>query len=574
MQFDKILYIILSSEINRLYPKGRKINIMQNFISRFQEIVKTCWATPAVSDYRSATLTYADMAYEIEKMHLVWREAGLVKGDKISLNARSSANWAVVFMAATSGGYVACQLFNGFTPVDTQKFVHHSDSKILFTEKAIFDGMDFDTMPQVIAVFDMKSFELLASRGNFAEIYSRREELFAAAHPNGLTPDAVEYVHPGMDELCCLNYTSGSTGNPKGVMLSVKCISSNVESFLYHCPYRPGESFLSVLPFTHIFGLLADMLSCVCAGMHLTVLGMPPAPSILKDAMQLVRPRVVMMVPLVLSKLAEFAIGEFVNSKMGKARLDDYKHNPEFCMALRTILLSYMGGNCEVIITGGAAIPEYIEDLLITKLQMPFVTGYGMTECGPLISLGHLGQYKLKSCGEIIERMEARIDSSDPHNMVGEVLVKGDNLLLGYYKNPEAESEVFTKDGWFRTGDLGTIDGDGTLFLVGRCKSMLLSSNGQNVYPEEIEVKMNALPYIAESIVVQRGEKFVALIVPNAEQLASEGVNAETYSVVMEKNIEALNKLIPAYSQISDFELRDEPFAKTPKGSIKRYLYK
>ena len=243
-------------------------------------------------------------------------------------------------------------------------------------------------------------------------------------------------------------------------------------------------------------------------------------------------------------------------------------------MALRTILLSYMGGNCEVIITGGAAIPEYIEDLLITKLQMPFVTGYGMTECGPLISLGHLGQYKLKSCGEIIERMEARIDSSDPHNMVGEVLVKGDNLLLGYYKNPEAESEVFTKDGWFRTGDLGTIDGDGTLFLVGRCKSMLLSSNGQNVYPEEIEVKMNALPYIAESIVVQRGEKFVALIVPNAEQLASEGVNAETYSVVMEKNIEALNKLIPAYSQISDFELRDEPFAKTPKGSIKRYLYK
>lgn len=547
---------------------------MQNFVTRFQETVKECWDNPAVSDYRGITLTYADMAREIETMHLVWREAGLVKGDKISLNARSSANWAVVFMAATAGGYVACQLFNGFTPVDAQKFVHHSDSKILFTEKAIFDGMDFETMPQVIAVFDMKSMGLLASRGNFAEIYSRREELFAAAHPDGFSADSVEYVNSEMDELCCLNYTSGSTGNPKGVMLSIKSISSNVEAFTSHCPYRCGETFLSVLPFTHIFGLLADMLSCVCLGMHLTVLGMPPAPTILKDALQLVRPRVIMMVPLVLSKLAEYAIGEFVHSKSGEARLADCKHNPEFCMALRTILLSYLGGNCELIITGGAAIPDNVEDLLITKLQMPFATGYGMTECGPLISLGHLGKYKRKSCGEIIERMEVKIDSSDPYNLVGEVLVKGDNLLLGYYKNPEADKEVFTKDGWFRTGDLGTIDADNTLFLVGRCKSMLLASNGQNVYPEEIEVKMNALPYIAESIVVQRGEKFVALIVPNAEQLASEGVDAETYSTIMEKNVETLNKIIPAYSQISYFELCNEPFAKTPKGSIKRFLYK
>lgn len=547
---------------------------MQNFISRFNESITNCWENPAVGDYRGATYTYGDMAKAIETLHLVWREVGLVKGDKISLNARSSANWAVVFMAATTGGYVACQLFNGFTPTDTQKFVHHSDSKILFTEKAIFEGMDFETMPQVIAVFDMKSFELLASRGNFADIYNRREEIFAAAHPAGFTAEDVKYPNLEMDELCCLNYTSGSTGNPKGVMLSIKSISSNVESFLLHCPYRRGETFLSVLPFTHIFGLLADMLACVCSGMHLIVFGMVPAPSILKDAMRLVRPRVIMMVPLVLSKLADYAIGEFVHSKSGEARLADYKHNPEFCMALRTILLSYLGGNCEVIVTGGAAIPEYVEELLITKLQMPFVTGYGMTECGPLIALGHLGQYKLKSCGEVIERMEVKIDSSDPYNIVGEVLVKGDNLLLGYYKNPEAESEVFTKDGWFRTGDLGTIDNDNTLFLVGRCKSMLLSSNGQNVYPEEIEVKMNALPYVAESIVVQRGERFVALIVPNADQLASEGVSADTYSIIMEKNIETLNKMIPAYSQITDFELRDEAFAKTPKGSIKRYLYK
>ncbi|MBQ2779678.1 MAG: AMP-binding protein [Bacteroidaceae bacterium] len=547
---------------------------MQSFIKRFEETVKSCWENPAVGDYRGETYTYRDVAKEIETMHLVWREAGLAPSDKISLNARSSAHWAIVFMAATSGGYVACQLFNGFTAADAQKFVHHSDSRILFTEKAIFEGMDFETMPQVIAVFDMKSFELLASRGDFADIYARREEIFAAAHPDGFGCDAVHYATPSMDELCCLNYTSGSTGNPKGVMLSVRNISSNVQTFGDHFPYRRGETYLSVLPFAHIFGLLADMLICMCSGMHLTVFGMPPAPSILKDAMQLVRPRVAMMVPLVLSKLAEFAIGEFVHSKSGEARLADYKHNPEFCMALRTILLSYMGGNCEVIVTGGAAIPSDVEELLITKLQMPFVTGYGMTECGPVISLGHLGHYKLKSCGEIVERMQTRIDSADPLNTVGEVWVKGDNVFLGYYKNPEADAEVFDKDGWFRTGDLGTIDNDSTLFLVGRCKSMLLSSNGQNVYPEEIEVKLNTLPYVAESVVVQRGEKFVALVVPNAELLAADGISAETYSSVMNKNLDTLNKMIPSYSQIAYFEQRDEAFAKTPKGSIKRYLYK
>lgn len=547
---------------------------MQSFIKRFEETVKACWENPAVSDYRNNTFTYGGMAKEIEMMHLVWREAGLVEGDKISLNARSSANWAITFMAATTGGYVACQLFNGFTPVDTQKFVHHSDSKILFTEKAIFDGMDFETMPQVIAVFDMRNFQLLASRGNFADIYARRDELFAAAHPNGFNSDDVNYVDSSMDKLCCLNYTSGSTGNPKGVMLSVLNISSNVELVARHFPYNRGESFLSVLPFAHIFGLLADMLVCICTGMHLTVLGLPPAPSILKDAMQLVRPRVVMMVPLVLSKLAEFAIGEFVHSKSGEARLADHKNNPEFCSALRTILLSYMGGNCEVIVTGGAAIPEDVEELLITKLNMPFVTGYGMTECGPIISLGHLGQYKLKSCGEIVECMQAHIDSKDPHNTVGEVWVKGDNVFLGYYKNPEADSEVFNSEGWFRTGDLGTIDKEETLFLVGRCKSMLLSSNGQNVYPEEIEVKLNTLPYVAESVVVQRGEKFVAIVVPNADLLASDGVSAETLAGVMDKNLETLNSIIPAYSQISSFEMREEPFSKTPKGSIKRFMYK
>lgn len=547
--------------------------MMQNFIEKFETSVKECWNNAAVSDYKNNTWTYSQVAEEIAKMHLVWKAAGIGQGDKISLNARSSANWAKVFMAVTSGGHVAVQLFNGFTPADAQKFTHHSDSKILFTEKAIFDGMNFDEMPQLLAAFDTKSMELLASRGEFASIYAKREELFRQAYPNGFAPSAVEYVKLDMDELCCINYTSGSTGNPKGVMLSVRNISSNVEMIPVHFPYRRGDNYLSVLPFAHIFGLLYDMIACMCTGMHLTVLGLPPAPTILKDAMQQIKPHVIMMVPLVLSKMAEYAIGEFIHSRTGEARLADHKQHPEFCQALRTIMLSYLGGQCEVIVTGGAAIPDNLEQLLITKLDMPLVTGYGMTECGPTISLGHLGKYKLKSCGEIVERMQARIDSADPQNTVGELWVKGDNCFTGYYKNPEADKEVFTEEGWFRTGDLGVIDSEDTLFLVGRCKSMLLASNGQNVYPEEIEVKLNVMPYVAESIVVQRGEKFTAIVVPNADLLANDGVSAETLKEIMERNIATLNTQIPAYSAISDYELHNDSFAKTPKGSIKRFMY-
>ena len=546
---------------------------MQNFIEKFENSIKENWNKSALTDYRGETWRYSQVAEEITTMHLVWRAAGIKQGDKISLNARSCANWAKVFMAITSGGQVAVQLFNGFTPADAQKFTHHSDSKILFTEKTIFEEMDFEAMPQLIAVIDTRSSELLASRGNFESIYRQRHQLFGAAYPDGFSPDCVSYTKIEMDDLCCINYTSGSTGNPKGVMLTARNISSNVDTIPKHFPYLRGENYLSMLPFAHIFGLLFDLVTCLCSGMHITVLGMPPAPTILKDAMQQVRPRVIMMVPLVLNKMIEFSIGEFVNSRTGKTRLAEYRQHPEFCQALRTIALSYLGGSCEVIMTGGAAIPVEIEELLITKLDIPLVTGYGMTECAPAIALARLGHYKLRSCGEIVERMQARIDSDDQQSKVGELWVKGDNTFIGYYKNPEADKEVFTHNGWFRTGDLGIIDNQNSLFLVGRCKSMLLSSNGQNVYPEEIEVKLNALAYVSESIIVQRGERFVALVVPNADLLANDGISAETLRVIMEKNIETLNSQIPSYSQISDFELTDEPFAKTPKGSIKRFLY-
>lgn len=543
---------------------------MQYFIKTFEESVKSCWGNPALNDYKSEALTYGELARKIETWHLIWKAAGLKEGDKISLNARSSSNWATTFMAVTSGGYVSCQLFNGFTPADTQKMVNHSDTKILFTEKAIFDGMNFDKMPQLIAAIDMKNMELLASRNNFADIYARAEELFAEAHPDGWSAEDVKYIDRDMDDLCCLNYTSGSTGTPKGVMLTVRNISSNVDLIPRYFPYRRGDNYLSILPFAHIFGMLYDMTACLCTGMHLTILCLPPAPTILKDAMQSVSPCTVMMVPLVLKKMAEYSAVEILSDK---ANSELIKNSPEYHALLRSRMMANLGGKVEIIVTGGAALPEELEKMLIEKLQLPLVTGYGMTECGPTITLGKLGKYKLKSCGILVDCMQIEIDSPNPHEIVGEVLVKGSNTFVGYYKNPEADKEVFTENGWFRTGDLGTIDEENNLFLVGRNKSLLLGSNGENVYPEEIEVKLNVLPYIAESLIVQRGEKFIALIVPNTDMIATANISAGTLEDIMEQNITTLNKNIPAFAQVSGYELQEEAFAKTPKGSIKRFKY-
>lgn len=542
---------------------------MKYFIKKFEETIKSHWNAPALNDYQCEAITYGKLAEEIEKMHLVWKAAGLQQGDKISLNARSSSNWAITFMAATSGGYVSCQLFNGFTPADTQKMVNHSDSKILFTEKAIFNEMQFDEMPAVIAVIDMKSMELLASRGNFNEIYSNRDKLFATAYPETFTPNDVEYPMRNMEDLCCINYTSGSTGTPKGVMLTVLNISSNIELIPRYFPYKEGDKLLSILPYAHIFGMLYDMATSLCLGMHLTVLGMLPAPSILKKAMQTISPSVTMMVPLILKKTVEYAISE-INSDSNK-KLE--KDTPEYYSALREKILSNLGGNIKGIITGGAAMPEELEKLLVLKLKLPMLCGYGMTECGPTISLSKQNGYILKSCGILVDCMQMRIVSDNTDSNIGEIQLKGLNVFAGYYKNPEANKEAFTNDGWFRTGDLGTIDENNAVFIVGRNKSMLLGSNGENVYPEEIEVILNTLPYVAESIIVQRQEKLIALIVPNQETLTNDNISEDSLKDIMQNNIKRLNCSIPAFAKITDYELQNAAFAKTPKGSIKRFMY-
>ena len=430
-------------------------------------------------------------------------------------------------------------------------------------------------MPQLLAAIDLKSGELLASRGDFASIYENRAAAFAAAYPQGLQPEDVNYPQRQMDELCAIMYTSGSTGNPKGVMLTVRNFSANIDLIPKNFPYREGDSYVSVLPYAHIFGLVYDMIAPLCLGMHLCVLYVPPVPANLKPAMQQYKPSVFFAVPLILTKMIESSIGEFIHSKSGEAKLADYENNPDFCDALRIILMQALGGNVELFVTGGAAIPAHLEQLLALKMKAPFVTGYGMTEAAPTICLGKAGAYKLKSVGAYQKPwVDLKIESPEPHSIPGEVLIKGDVVFEGYYKAPETTASVMTEDGWFRTGDIGIVDDDDVVFLMGRCKNMILTTNGQNIFPEEIEVVLNALPYVAESIVVEREGLLVALIVPNMDLAAADHLDANALSAVMEQNIEALNAKIPSYSQVSGFELRYEPFSKTPKGSIRRFMYK
>ena len=546
---------------------------MENFIKLFEKSVRNRWDYPALTDFRVSTETYAQLAKKIELLHLTWEGAGIPEGSKIAINARSSSRWIEVFFAAATGKYVSVQMFNGFLPADVQNLVNHSDSRVLYTEKATFEAMDFEKMPQLEAIVNMENMEILASRGTFAESLANAEERFQQKYPNGFTAADVSYDSFGMDDVSAIMYTSGSTGNPKGVMLTVKNFSWNVKTIPMMFPYKENECYTSILPLAHIFGLTCDGVIPMCMGMHTVILGLPPIPSNVMAIVQEYHPRIFLAVPLILDKFVRFTLGAEMKSEEGSRKLENHKENQEYCEELRAKVMGALGGRIESFATGGAAIPPEVESLLAFKIRMPFLTGYGMTETAPLISCGKAGNYKPKSCGEMAPSLQYRIDSPDPENVPGELQIKGDNVYAGYYKNPDATAATFTADGWFRTGDIGTIDKDQTLFLVGRCKNVLLSSNGQNIFPEEIEVILNTLPYVAESIIVQRDNCLHAIIVPRLDDATNDHLDMQTLSNVMEMNIKKLNASIPAYAAINSYELKMEPFAKTPKGSIRRFMY-
>lgn len=547
---------------------------IDNFIKLFEGAVRESWDRPALSDWHKSTISYRELAERIDTLDLVWRSAGLKQGDHVAINTKSSALGISVFMACVSKGYVAVQLYNAFTPADTQGLVLHSDSKILYTEKSTFNRMDFEAMPELLAVIDGASGEVLASRGAGTRAYTEADKLFAEKYPNGMKPEDFKVIDPALDDVCAILYTSGSTGNPKGVMLTYRNYTANVQGIRPGFAFRKWENYLSLLPHAHSFGLTCDVVIPLTVGMHITVLGVPPIPKNVQEAMMEVKPRLFYGVPLIFVKLAQYVLGADLMGPEAQEKLEHYEQHPEYCQMLHDKFMAAVGGRVESFVTGGSAIPTEVETLLVHKLKAPFVTGYGLTELAPIVSYGHVGKYIPKSCGQYLpEIMEIRIDSPDPARIPGELSIKGDVVFCGYYKNPEATAEVL-RDGWFRTGDIGTMDADGNLFLVGRCKNLLLTQNGQNIYPEEIEVILNEQPYVSESIVLQREHRIVALIVPDMEAIDHSGINSDALDAIMHQNILYVNSKVPSYSAINGFELHMEPFAKTPKGSIRRFMYK
>ena len=543
---------------------------MNNFIKQFEASVLKHWDCPALDDYGRSSATYGELAYNIERLKLSWQEAGLKPGDHIAINARSSSNWIQILFAAITGGYTSVELYNVFTPEDTMHLVNHSESRLLYTEKKTFEKMDFAAMPSLLAAIDANTMEVLACREISEKCFIYADNLMQEAYPDGFSKEDVCYPERDMDDVCAIMYTSGSTGSPKGVMLTVGNFSANVDVIPVKIPFNEGQNYLSMLPYAHSFGLTVDAILPLCCGMHTHVLGLPPIPSNLIPALSQLRPEIFFGVPLIFLKLIETIIGNDINSEEGKAKLADYANHPDFTAELREKVLQGLGGNIKVFATGGAAIPSEVESLLAVTLSLPFITGYGMTECAPIIAFGELGNYKMKSCGKYVDNIQLKIASPAPSSIPGEVLLKGPEIFAGYYKDEDATKAVFTKDGWFRTGDMAVIDTERNLFISGRCKNMLLSENGQNIFPEEIETVLNEMPLVAESLIVQRGSKLIALIVASDDVQQQ---NADDVDAIMKSNIACLNSRMPAYSHVVDYELHAEPFCKTPKGSIRRFMY-
>lgn len=552
--------------------------IPEKLLEIYAQSFKDNWELPALSNYiTKKSISYGEFAKAIARYHLLFKECGIKQGDKIALLGKNTPEWIQIFFATITYGAVIVPVLNEFNHQDAQHIVNHSDSVLLFTDNGIWESIDYDNLPKVKAVFSLANGELLAeseeNEGLVLNAMRNLSSIFNATYPNGFRREDIKYPNVDSNALAVINYTSGTTGFSKGVMLSYNNLCGNVSYGINANLHFRGSRCVSFLPLAHAYGCAFDMLVPLAVGTHITLLGKLPSPKILLKAMSEIRPNLVICVPLILEKIYRKQIVPMITKKNIRWALAIPFIDTAIYTQIRKKLIEAFGGEFEEVIVGGAPLNKEVEDFL-HKIKFPFTVGYGMTECGPLISHTPWREFIPTSSGRTLSGiMESKIISEDPEKIPGEICVRGENRMQGYYKNKEATDLVLDKDGWLHTGDMGTRSADGTIFIKGRSKTMILSSNGQNIYPEEIESKLNNMPYVAESLVVERNNRLVALVYPDYEAMDANGIGAYQLREVMEQVRIDLNKLVAPYEKIEKIQLIANEFEKTPKRSIKRYLY-
>ena len=543
---------------------------MKHYLDRLQESMIAKWNTEALSDYRGENFTFANFATEIARLHTIYRTLDVKGGDKIALAAKNCSRWAMAFLATTTYRAVAVPILCDFTPEAITNLTAHSDSVVLFTEQRIWDEMEVEKMPELRIAINVENYSIiyLRDKEKLQEIESKLAEI-PAVYPEEMKHEVVKYGNLDLDDLAIINYTSGTTSQPKGVMLTSANISANIDFALNNIPVEEGDKIISMLPLAHMYGMAFEFIYPICGGGHVYFLGKTPTPTLLMQALAEVKPYLLITVPLVIEKIFKGKILPILGKPIMRIMTHTPGLNKVIYSKIRKQLLTTFGGNLRSIILGGAALNPSIEKIM-RKVRLPYTVGYGMTECAPLLSYAPWNKFKSGSCGRAIDGMELRIDSNNPQKKVGEIQAKGPNVMIGYYKNEEATRAAFTEDGYLRTGDLGIIDKSGNVFIRGRSKCMILGANGQNIYPEEIEALLNTMPHVAESLIVERNKRLVALVALPNEDLA---IDEATIKAELEQTRVEANLLLPAYSQIASIEIIREGFAHTPKQSIKRFLY-
>lgn len=543
------------------------------FIDYIEQSIIENWDKDALTDYKGITLQYKDVARKIAKFHIVLESAGIQPGDKIAVCGRNSAHWGVTFLATITYGAVIVPILHEFKADNIHNIVNHSEAKLLFVGDQAWENLNEDAMPLLEGIASLTDFTALVSRNEkLTYAFEHRNAIYGQRYPKNFRPEHICYRKDRPEELAIINYTSGTTGYSKGVMLPYRSIWSNVAYCFEMLPVKAGDHIVSMLPMGHVFGMVYDFLYGFSAGAHIYFLTRMPSPKIIAQSFAEIKPRVISCVPLIVEKIIKKDILPRVDSKIGKLLLKVPIVNDKIKSLARQAAMEIFGGNFDEIIIGGAPFNAEVEAFL-KKIGFPYTIAYGMTECGPIICSSRWETLKLASCGKATTRMEVRIDSPDPKTHAGEIVCRGMNMMLGYYKNPEATAQIIDANGWLHTGDLGTIDDEGYVTVRGRSKNLLLTSSGQNIYPEEIESKLNNMPYVAESLIVLQHDKLVALIYPDFDDAFAHGLQQTDIIKVMEANRIELNQQLPNYSQISKVKIHFEEFEKTAKKSIKRFMY-